>query len=80
VAALAQQVDELEAQARRADLDRVAAAAYARELEAAVAAKNAHIVALEATVAERSRMVERYQRSIFYRAYQRWLRIVHKSS
>ena len=78
VAALAQQIGELEAKAHKAERDRAAAAAYAREIEAAVAAKNAHIAALETELSERTHLWDAYQRTFFYRAYQRWLRIVHQ--
>ncbi len=75
VSALAQQVGDLEAKVRQLHQDKDASSAYAQQLETTMAAKNAHIAELETTLHAHSELLDRYQRSSFYRAYQRWLKM-----
>jgi len=72
LASLAQQVNDLEGKVTRLETDRGSVSRYAGELEAAVAAKNAHIATLEAELRDRDDRLGQFQGSIFYRAYQRW--------
>jgi predicted AlkP superfamily phosphohydrolase/phosphomutase len=75
LAALARQATELEARLKANEERAEGVARYAQELEQAVAAKNTHIAHLEDTVRRQAAAGEHYQRSIFYRAYQRWQRL-----
>ncbi len=79
IAALARTADQLEARVKQLDNEQAAASRYTRELEQAIAAKNAHIVGLEATVRQRDEQLLRRHRSIFDRIYQAWQRLRGKA-
>ena len=78
MATLARRVDELEATVARLEATGRSSAAYAGELESAIAAKNAHIAQLEVSLRHGEVTMSAYQRSLFFRAYQRWQRITRR--
>ncbi len=68
VTAIAQRVGELEDTVAQATLASEAAADYSKRLEAAIAAKNAHIEQIEAALREREGELATYQPSFLYYA------------
>ena len=72
---LAQRLASVEATVHSLQTDQAALRTYAQRLQQAVQQKDTHIAHLEAAAAERDDRLRAFERSLFYRAYQRWQRI-----
>lgn len=78
LAVLGQRLDTAESRLATVQAEQTALRAYAQELAKTVQRKNAHIAQIEDTLREREARLRAYERSVFYRAYQRWRRITRR--
>jgi len=75
LAEMSQRVAALESRVKQLEESNQQAAARIRELEAVIADRNKQIEGVVQMLHYREEMLDRYQRTIFFRAYQRWQRL-----